>query len=74
MHNDNCEFIDGFHGGDIFYARILRNMAEKSQTLMPYVNILYLNEIIDSHAGKVFSKDNISYFYEQDFLSLGCKK
>ncbi|WP_300732382.1 hypothetical protein [uncultured Helicobacter sp.] len=74
LHNDNCEFIDGFHGGDIFYARILRNMAEKSQTLMPYVNILYLNEIIDSHAGKVFSKDNISYFYEQDFLSLGCKK
>ncbi|WP_415580406.1 hypothetical protein, partial [Helicobacter labetoulli] len=72
LHNDNCEFLDGFHGGDVFYARILADMAQKSEILKSYVNMPYLTELIRTHKGRVFSKDSVSDLKEQDFLNLGC--
>lgn len=74
LKDDDCEFLDGFHGGDVFYARILADMAQKSEILQPYVNIPYLTELIHTHKGRVFSKDSISDLKEQDFLNLGCGK
>lgn len=74
LKDDDCEFLDGFHGGDVFYARILADMAQKSEILQPYVNIPYLTELIHTHKGRVFSKDSISDLKEQDFLGLGCGK
>ncbi len=74
LHNDNCEFLDGFHGGDVFYARILADMAQKSEILKSYVNMPYLTELIRTHKGRVFSKDSVSDLKEQDFLNLGCER
>lgn len=74
LKDDDCEFLDGFHGGDIFYARILADMAQKNETLQPYVNMPYLTELIHTHKSRVFSKDSISNLKEQDFLNLGCGK
>ena len=74
LKDDDCEFLDGFHGGDVFYVRILVDMAQKSEILQPYVNMPYLTELIRTHKGRVFSKDSISDLKEQDFLNLGCGK
>lgn len=74
LHNDNCEFLDGFHGGDVFYARILADMAHNNQILKSYVNMPYLTELICTHKGRVFSKDSVSDLKEQDFLNLGCER
>ncbi len=74
LHNDNCEFLDGFHGGDVFYARILADMAHNNQILKSYVNMPYLTELIRTHKGRVFSKDSVSDLKEQDFLNLGCER
>lgn len=74
LRDDNCEFLDGFHGGDIFYARMLRDMAQKDDEIARIANMPYLNTLIATQAGKVFSKDSVSQLKEQDFLQLGCKK
>lgn len=74
LKDDDCEFLDGFHGGDVFYARILADMAQNNEILQPYVNIPYLTELIHTHKGRVFSQDSISDLKEQDFLNLGCGK
>lgn len=74
LKDDNCEFLDGFHGGDVFYARILADMAHNNQILKSYVNMPYLTELIHTHKGRVFSKDSISDLKEQDFLNLGCER
>lgn len=74
LHNDDCEFLDGFHGGDIFYARILADMAHNNEILKSYVNMPYILSLLATHQGRVFSKDSLSNLKEQDFLNLGCKK
>ncbi|RDU59471.1 hypothetical protein [Helicobacter marmotae] len=71
---DSCEFIDGFHGGDIFYAKILLDMAQSIKTLETFVNTAYLSDIINTHQGRVFALDSITDFKEKDFLHLGCNK
>ncbi|ANV97315.1 hypothetical protein BBW65_07690 [Helicobacter enhydrae] len=74
LSRNNCEFLDGFHGGDVFYARMFYDMAQKHTLLKSYSNLSYLSDIITTHKGRVFSKDSISFFPEKDFLRLGCKK
>lgn len=74
LNNDDCEFLDGFHGGDTFYARILHDMASNEPILAHYVKDDILQEIITKSSGKAFAKTSIAPYPEQDFLQLGCKK
>lgn len=72
---DDCEFVDGFHGGEVLYARILNAMADRDVLLKRYVNDAYLQQAIAAHQGKAFIPDSdISAAGEVDFLKLGCKK
>jgi len=74
--SNNCEYIDGFHGGDIIYKRILRDIYKNKSTFSDYININQVEKDIKKFKGKVltilptdvFKKDEI------DFLQLGCKK
>lgn len=71
----DCEFIDGFHGGEIAYARILRALADRWPALLPYVNMEKLDNLIANWAGRATAPDpRVTTRPEQDFLGLGCKK
>jgi hypothetical protein len=71
----DCEFIDGFHGGDIVYQRILKVISEKNNYLRKAINIIQIKKNINIYKGKVLSIED-EYFYnskEIDFLKLGCR-
>ncbi len=75
LNTSNCEFIDGIHGGDVVYARILKYMAERSPMLKNYLNIDYLDNLTSNY-GELAMIPNyyITNQPEIDFLKLGCSK
>lgn len=71
----DCEFVDGFHGGDVAYARILRDMAERYPALLPYVDMAALNADIRSYAGNAMIPDpRATSLPEVDFMNFQCVK
>ncbi|MDE5878961.1 MAG: hypothetical protein K2G99_02885, partial [Desulfovibrio sp.] len=71
----DCEFIDGFHGGEVSYARILRRMADRWPALLAYVDMEKLDSVIRDWAGHVLVPDGrLTPLPEQDFMRLGCPK
>lgn len=72
---NDCEFIDGFHGGDIIYQRILLDLYSKNQ-LNTLINYDRISENIIYFKGNTLSKIIKSNykFEEVDFLDLGCNK
>lgn len=73
----DCEFLDGFHGGETIYGKLINQMAEIDQYLFEEVNFSYLT-LLSSHGG-VSSPETISLYGttgvgEVDFLGLGCIK
>ncbi len=73
--SNSCEFIDGFHGGDILYMRILVELALKDSILEKYIDRNYLLELIKQYEGFAFLPDSsITRDKEIDFLQIGCEK
>ncbi|MDE7371527.1 MAG: hypothetical protein K2N07_07290 [Desulfovibrio sp.] len=71
----DCEFIDGFHGGEVSYARILRRMADRWPALLAYVDMEKLDAVISGWAGHVLVPDSrLTALPETDFMRLGCPK
>ena len=73
----DCEFIDGFHGGDVVLARILNRIAADPQSgLAPYLDLQAVHAIIKNHAGHALADDRYRLPGEReiDFLKLGCRK
>ena len=71
----DCEFMDGFHGGEVTYARILRDLSRKVAFLNDFADQALLSEYINKYEGKAFIPDEeITDNIEIDFLGLGCKK
>lgn len=66
--SSDCEFIDGFHGGEVTYARILLELKTK---LDKYVSKSSVNKIINTYNGYAASYSNNK---EIDFNNLGCRK
>ena len=69
----DCEFYDGFHGGDVVYARILSQISKENSMLAHFVNLSKIQQIINSKKGHAYSGD-LTHWKETDFLELGCKK
>jgi len=77
ISSDDCEFIDGFHGGDILYQRILENLYINNSIMKDKININHINKNINNYRGHVLTIENNSMFnklQEIDFLNLSCKK
>ena len=76
LTKNDCEFLDGNHGGDIFYKRILRDVYAKKSPLRDYINIKKINSDINKFKGNTLTIDNKNYYYkkEVDFLKIGCEK
>lgn len=71
----DCEFIDGFHGGEISYARILRRMADHWPALLAYVDMRRLDAVIRDWSGHAFAPDaRVTGLPETDFMRFGCRK
>lgn len=73
----DCEFTDGFHSGEVVFARMLSKMAEDTGNgLARFLNREAVQLAIRIHAGKAiidtrFRRDGER---EVDFLELGCDK
>jgi len=71
----DCEFVDGFHGGDVTYARILRALADRYPSLVQHVDILKLDEDIHYYNGFAMAPDDrVSTLPEVDFMNFQCRK
>jgi hypothetical protein len=73
--SSDCEFIDGFHGGEVTYARILLDISQKDARLKKFVDSKSIIRSINRFDKKAFITDkDITHKDEVDFLNLGCKK
>jgi hypothetical protein len=72
--SNDCEFIDGFHGGDVTYQRILLDLSKKDDIIKNIINIKELQKNINEFKGRSTTIDNTSISKEVDFLELECKK
>lgn len=73
--SNDCEFVDGFHGGDVVYARMLRDMADHYPALLPYVDVPALDKDIHAYAGNAMVPDaRVTTLREVDFMNFQCLK
>lgn len=75
VNSSDCEMIDGFHGGEITYARLMLDLARKDPEIQYAINAEYLSDSVKKFNGYAMIPDT-SYFNgrEVDFLELNCKK
>lgn len=75
---EDCEFIDGFHGGDVVYHRMIIDMSRKLGWLADRVDVVWSNQMVDQNKGRTYTQTGmhpqLSSFKEKDFLGLGCEK
>ena len=75
LKSTDCEFVDGFHGGDVTHARILRALADKDPSLVQHVDILKLDEDIHYYNGfAMVPDDRVTKLPEVDFMHFQCRK
>ena len=75
LRSTDCEFVDGFHGGDITYARLLRDLADRYPPLVQAVDILKLDEDIRAYSGFAMAPDpRVTALPEVDFMHFSCPK
>ncbi|NGZ26880.1 MAG: hypothetical protein G8345_08320 [Magnetococcales bacterium] len=72
----DCEYLDGFHGGSVIYARLMRDLLQQeSAILSPHVNATVLDSLIEKFAGRTqWDEEFLKGRPEIDFLKLGCVK
>ena len=72
----DCEFIDGFHGGDVTYARILKLIGQANSEVRKYLAIDFLDNFINDNSGYSggITRHKFSEGKEVDFLQIGCGK
>lgn len=73
--SSDCEFVDGFHGGQVTYARMLREMTDRHHALVGYVDVQKLDSDIMAYKGHAFVPDaQVTSLPEIDFMRLECPK
>ena len=73
----DCEFLDGYHGGDVLYQRLILEMAKKKPTLDKWINSSLLQDLIIKFNGSNISNINgevNSKYINDDVLELNCPK
>lgn len=75
--SDDCEFVDGFHGGDVLMSRMLLEMTKAFPDILAgYTNVKHLKKHVSDYAGHA----TFDHRYKQggeieiDFLNIGCRK
>lgn len=72
----DCEFFDGFHGGDTVYARILARIASIDPAARASIDFRHVDAFISRYSGSAAGGTIEEYpgIREIDFLRLGCSK
>lgn len=75
LGSSDCEFVDGFHGGDVTYARILQRMARAYPELAKVLDVPRLNADVDAWTGHAMLPDaRVTERPEVDFMRMECPK
>ncbi len=73
--SNDCEFVDGFHGGEVSYARVLRALGDYKPALGPYLDRERLKAAIRDWKDHALVRDTrLTSLWEQDFMQFGCVK
>ena len=69
---NECEYMDGIHGGPVMWARILRQIADKSDDkVKALIDTATINTTIERYAGRVTIEPAIQAT-GSDLAKLGC--
>jgi hypothetical protein len=71
--SNECEFIDGFHGGDVTYARMLADMAKHNPEIK-FILATNISATIARYEGRARISNQYRQKPEIDFLELGCER
>lgn len=73
--SSDCEFVDGFHGGEVTYARILRDLVDRYHALVTYVDVERVNRVLKEWKGHATVYDErVTLLPEVDFMNMSCPK
>ena len=73
--SSDCEFVDGFHGGEVTYTRILRDLVDRYHALVAYVDVERINRVLKEWKGHATVYDErVTTLPEVDFMNLSCPK
>ena len=73
-YND-CQFIDGYHSGEVLNFIILKEILSKNHLHEIYLNPKITTEVQKKNIFRSTFKDiNKKIILENDFLNIGCKK
>lgn len=72
----DCEFVDGLHGGDVVYARMMRQIAAGDPVARALMRADYLQDYVARYAGHAGGSTLARRpgAEETDFLGIGCRK
>ena len=74
----DCEYLDGRHGGDVVYMRILQKVLEQNplSLLAPHIQLTRLSRNIERFSGLAVARFNPERygFPEIDYLKMECPK
>ena len=73
---EDCEFLDGYHGGQLVFARMLLAIARAESSMSSALDLDLLHAMIDCCSGRAMALDIYRRPTERevDFLGLGCLK
>ncbi|WP_404712363.1 hypothetical protein [Sphingomonas sp. MMS24-J13] len=74
--SNDCEFIDGLHGGDVTYARLLRQVGERDPKVRRWLRAGSIERFVGRYGGRAGGSrlQRDPGLREADFLKLGCVK
>lgn len=70
----DCEFLDGFHPGDVANALILLDLAQHEPELAQVLDLQFLRRLAANRGMAMMISNTLTNRKEEDFLGLGCKK
>jgi hypothetical protein len=73
---EECEFVDGLHGGDVTYARMITQVGDRDPVVHKYLQADFIGDFTrtyQGHAGGMSLKTDPG-LKETDQLRIGCRK
>lgn len=73
---NDCEFVDGLHGGDVVYARMMLQIGAADPAARSLMRMDYLRDYVARFAGRAGASTlaRRPANREVDFLGIGCRK
>ncbi len=75
LGSDDCEFVDGFHGGDVVSSRMAKEFG-RNPVLAPFIRLEAIEGLVGEYSGMASADTSYARAGERegDFLQIGCRK